>query len=143
MTTPLQGPLKRELTVNGEAYTLTITPDRLTLVPKGRRKGYELDWTSLVSGEAALASALRASLLMSPKSTSRGAKAAVKSATETRKSGGTPGNSDCYGLATGIACRCTRRSISSRSSPNCLRVSASMNCTPMIGGSVKFGMNSP
>jgi hypothetical protein len=85
MTTPLQGPLKRELTVNGEAYTLTITPDRLTLVPKGRRKGYELDWTSLVSGEAALASALRASLLMSPKSKSRGAKAGVESATGTSR----------------------------------------------------------
>jgi hypothetical protein len=80
MTTLLQGPLKRELTVDGEAYTLTITPDGLVLVPKGRRKGYELDWMSLVSGEAALASALRASLLMSPKSTSRGAKAAVENA---------------------------------------------------------------
>ena len=62
MTTKLDGPLKRELNINGEPYTLTISPERLHLVRKGRRKGYELAWADLVSGDAALATALNASL---------------------------------------------------------------------------------
>jgi len=62
MTTALEGPLKRALVVDGEPYTLTITPDGLNLAPKGRRKGHALAWRDLVSGEAALATALNASL---------------------------------------------------------------------------------
>ncbi len=62
MTTRLDGPLRRELEVAGEAYTLTIDPDGLRLVPKGRRKGLELRWADLVSGDAALAAALQGSL---------------------------------------------------------------------------------
>ncbi|HSU16184.1 hypothetical protein [Longimicrobium sp.] len=62
MTTKLEGELKRELEVEGAVYTLTITPDGLRLVPKGKRKGIELAWTSLISGDAALATALQASL---------------------------------------------------------------------------------
>ena len=62
MTTRLDGPLKRELSIRGEPYTLTISPDGLHLVPKGRRKGQELRWADLVSGDAALATALNASL---------------------------------------------------------------------------------
>jgi hypothetical protein len=62
MTTKIEKPLKRELEVNGEAYILTISPDGLKLVLKGKRKGYELAWKDLVSGEAALAAALNASL---------------------------------------------------------------------------------
>jgi hypothetical protein len=85
MTTPLRGPLKRELILTGEAYTLTITPSGLTLVPKGRRKGYELDWASLVSGDAALAIALRASLVNPPLPSTRGTKPSAKRAAETRK----------------------------------------------------------
>jgi hypothetical protein len=61
-TTRLDGPLRRELDIAGDAYTLTITPQRLTLIRKGRRKGLELEWTQLVSGDAALATALNASL---------------------------------------------------------------------------------
>lgn len=68
MTTKLDGPLKRELTVLGKAYTLTLSPMGLNLVPKGRRKGYELAWADLVSGDAALATALNASLGRGPKS---------------------------------------------------------------------------
>jgi hypothetical protein len=60
--TPLDKPLRRELLIDGRAYTLTIDPDRLKLVPKGRRKGLELAWADLVGGDAALAVALRASL---------------------------------------------------------------------------------
>jgi hypothetical protein len=62
MTTKLVEPLKREIEVDGVPYTLTITPRGLSLVVKGRRKGYELEWSSLVSGDAALAAALNASL---------------------------------------------------------------------------------
>lgn len=62
MATKLEKPLKRELNVNGETYVLTISPDGLKLVLKGKRKGQELAWKELVSGEAALAAALNASL---------------------------------------------------------------------------------
>jgi hypothetical protein len=41
---------------------LTITPEGFKLVPKGKRKGQELSWDAVVSGEAALATALNASL---------------------------------------------------------------------------------
>jgi hypothetical protein len=62
MTVPLDKPLKREVAIDDDQYTLTISPDGLKLVPKGRRKGIELQWRDLVSGQAALAVALNASL---------------------------------------------------------------------------------
>jgi hypothetical protein len=62
MATKLERPLKREIQVAGKPYMLTITPEGLKLVPKGKRKGQELSWSALVSGEAALAAALNASL---------------------------------------------------------------------------------
>jgi hypothetical protein len=61
-TTKLDGPVRRELDIAGNAYTLT--PQNMTLVRKGRRKGLELQWEQLVSGEAALATALNASLMV-------------------------------------------------------------------------------
>jgi hypothetical protein len=66
MTTKLNAPLKRELTIRGEPYTLTTSPEGLNLVPKGRRKGYRLSWEALVSGDAALATALAASVQNGP-----------------------------------------------------------------------------
>ena len=60
--TPLDKPLRRELTVGKETYTLTISPETLKLVVKGKRKGLELKWTDIVGGDAALATALQASL---------------------------------------------------------------------------------
>lgn len=62
MTTKLDGTLKREIQVGANAYTLTITPVGLKLVLKGRRKGQEISWDAIVSGDAALAKALTASL---------------------------------------------------------------------------------
>ena len=62
MATKLDKILKRELEVNGEPYILTLSPEGLKLVPKGKRKGHELAWADLVSGQAALAAALQASL---------------------------------------------------------------------------------
>jgi len=62
MTTKLDKPLKREIQIAGKPYMLTVTPEGLKLVPKGKRNGHELTWDALVSGEAALAAALNASL---------------------------------------------------------------------------------
>ncbi len=62
MATKLDKPLKREVQVDGKPYMLTVTPQGLKLAPKGRRRGQELSWSALVSGEAALAAALNASL---------------------------------------------------------------------------------
>jgi hypothetical protein len=60
--TPLQKPLKRLLTINGQDYVIAISLDGLKLTPKGKRKGIEIQWEALVSGEAALAVALHASI---------------------------------------------------------------------------------
>jgi len=62
MMTPLDKPLRRELHIAGQPYTLTVAPEGLKLVEKGRRKGITLRWQDLVSGDAALATALQASL---------------------------------------------------------------------------------
>ena len=62
MTTKLDGPLKRELLIGEQPYTLTVSPTSLALVLKGRRNGLVIEWVDLVSGEAALANALNASL---------------------------------------------------------------------------------
>jgi len=67
MTTKLHQPFKRELEVNGEKYTLTVSPDGFKLVTKGKRKGVELSWTSILGGDAALATALNASLATRPR----------------------------------------------------------------------------
>jgi hypothetical protein len=47
MTTRLRSPVKRELDIAGEKYTLTIAPEGFKLVLKGKRKGTELPWDSL------------------------------------------------------------------------------------------------
>jgi hypothetical protein len=60
--TPLDKPLKRELRIGEAVYTLTLDPEGLKLTEKGRRRGVELAWKDLVSGDAALATALQASL---------------------------------------------------------------------------------
>ena len=62
MATKLDKALKREVNIEGGPYMLSISPEGLKLVPKGKRKGLELAWKTLVSGEAALATALNASL---------------------------------------------------------------------------------
>ena len=74
MTTKLNAPLKRELMIHGKPYTLTTSPEGLNLVPKGRRKGYHLSWEAFVSGEAALATALAASVQKGPLESARKSK---------------------------------------------------------------------
>ena len=60
--TPLDKPLKRELRIGESVYTLTLDPEGLKLTEKGHRRGVALQWKDLVSGDAALAAALQASL---------------------------------------------------------------------------------
>ena len=62
MTTKLDKPLRREIDIDEKAYTLQIDASGLKLTEKGRRKGIELHWTDLVSGDAALAAALAANV---------------------------------------------------------------------------------
>ena len=62
MATKLDKALKRELEINGEPWMLTIHPEGLKLVPKGKRNGHELAWKDIVSGSAALSGALSESL---------------------------------------------------------------------------------
>lgn len=62
MTTKLDGNLRREILIGGQPYTVTISPDGFVLALKGRRKGLEIAWADLVSGDAAVATALNASL---------------------------------------------------------------------------------
>ena len=62
MTTKLEKELRREIEIEGKPYTLAISPVGLKLTEKGRRKGQELQWKDLVSGQAAMTTALNASL---------------------------------------------------------------------------------
>ena len=60
--TKLDKVLRRELAIGDKTYTLAIDPAGLKLTEKGRRKGVELAWTDMVSGDAGLAAALQASV---------------------------------------------------------------------------------
>ena len=60
--TPLDKPLRRELEIDGRLYTLAIDQQRLKLTEKGHRKGLDLAWKDLVNGDAALATALQATM---------------------------------------------------------------------------------
>jgi hypothetical protein len=62
MTTALERTLKRELRIDGRSFIVAVSPASLKLTLKGKRKGLELKWQDLVSGEAALAVALNASV---------------------------------------------------------------------------------
>ena len=62
MATKLEKALKREVQIGEQPYMLTIDPQGLKLVPKGKRNGLELTWNALVGGDAALATALNASV---------------------------------------------------------------------------------
>ena len=66
MVTKLDAPLKRALSIDGKPYVLTVTPTGFLLSEKGRRKGFEMDWVAFVSGDAALATALAASIAKAP-----------------------------------------------------------------------------
>ena len=62
LITKLDRRLKREITIKGNAYVLTLDDTGLQLTLKGRRKGQQLRWDDFVTGDAAFATALNASL---------------------------------------------------------------------------------
>ena len=49
MATKLEKALKREVQIGEQPYMLTIDPQGLKLVPKGKRNGLELAWSALAS----------------------------------------------------------------------------------------------
>src|SRR4029079_401048 len=63
VATVLDKELKRQVTVDGADYTVAVDPEGLRLTGKGKRRPeVELRWRDLLSGEAAMAVALNASL---------------------------------------------------------------------------------
>jgi hypothetical protein len=62
MTTKLDKSIKRELELDGKLYTVTIAPDGLKVVEKGKRKGQEIPWRSIISGDASLNESLKISV---------------------------------------------------------------------------------
>ena len=63
MATVLDKELKRQVTVDGVDYTVAVDPEGIRLTGKGKRRPeVELLWRDLLSGEAAMAVALSASL---------------------------------------------------------------------------------
>lgn len=64
MATRLDKTIKRELELEGKLYTVSVSPEGVKVVPKGGRKGHEVSWTALISGEVALRRDLKLSLHM-------------------------------------------------------------------------------
>lgn len=52
MATKLSKAIKRELVHGDKTYTITIAPDGLKVVEKGKRIGRELSWASIIGGDA-------------------------------------------------------------------------------------------
>jgi hypothetical protein len=76
VATVLDKALKRQITIDGVDYTVAVDPEGIRLIGKGKRRpDVELRWRDLLSGEAALAVALNASL-------SKKRQASAKPATE-------------------------------------------------------------
>ena len=62
MAAKLDKAIKRELALEGETYMVTISPAGVRIVPKGRRKGHEISWQTILSGDAELTQQLKISL---------------------------------------------------------------------------------
>jgi hypothetical protein len=54
MATKLDQTIKRELDLDGKLYTVTMSPEGVKITPKGARKGQEISWSTLLSGDAEL-----------------------------------------------------------------------------------------
>ena len=64
MATRLDKTIKRELDLGGKLYTVSVSPLGIKIVPKGGRKGYEISWEALLSGDVELRRDLNMSLAM-------------------------------------------------------------------------------
>lgn len=62
MTTTLDKPLRREIDVEGQPYTVVMDALGIKITRKAHRKGIELKWTDLINGDETLAEALHASI---------------------------------------------------------------------------------
>ncbi len=62
MTTKLDSPIKRELKLGKEFYTVIVSPEGVKIALKGRRKGREISWETLLSGDAELTEQLKMSV---------------------------------------------------------------------------------
>ena len=54
MATKLDKVLKREIEIDGQSYIAALSPEGSKVTKKGFRKGNEISWRSIVSGEAQL-----------------------------------------------------------------------------------------
>jgi hypothetical protein len=54
MATRLDKTIKRELELAGQLYTVSMSPEGVKIVQKGKRKGHEMSWETLLSGDAEL-----------------------------------------------------------------------------------------
>jgi hypothetical protein len=64
MATRLDKTIKRELQFDGKLYTVSLSPEGVKVVPKGGRKGHEILWAALLSGDVELRRDLNLSLNM-------------------------------------------------------------------------------
>jgi hypothetical protein len=62
MATKLDKVLKRELEIDGQAYIASISPEGVKVTKKGFRKGNEITWRAIISGDANLSEDLSASV---------------------------------------------------------------------------------
>jgi hypothetical protein len=62
MPAKLEKAIKREVEIGGESYTVTISPEGVRIAPKGYRKGHEMTWMALLSGDAELTQQLKMSV---------------------------------------------------------------------------------
>jgi hypothetical protein len=62
MATKLDKVLKREIEIDGQAYIAAISPEGVKVTKKGFRKGNEITWRSIISGDANLNEDLRVSV---------------------------------------------------------------------------------
>jgi hypothetical protein len=66
--TKLEKTLKREIVINGEPHIATISPEGVKVTKKGFRKGNEITWQAIASGDATLHQNLSASVESTPPS---------------------------------------------------------------------------
>ena len=52
MATKLDKAIKRELTHGDKTYTITISPEGIKAVEKGKRNGREHTWASIIDGSS-------------------------------------------------------------------------------------------